>query len=139
MRLLIVEDDIMIAESMQDVAIEAGHDVVGLAHRSGVALSLAQTALPDLALVDMHLSNGESGAEVAHLMRVLFGIPSMFVSGNPSDCRNAAKLTRALGCLSKPFVDAELAAALSFAQAVLDCETPNSAPLNFEGYATDIG
>jgi DNA-binding response OmpR family regulator len=139
MRLLIVEDDIMIAESIEEIASEAGHDVVGVAHRSGVALSLAQTAMPDLALVDMHLTNGESGAEVAHLMRVLFGIPSMFVSGNPGDCRNAANLSRALGCLSKPFVDAELAAALSFAQAVLDCETPDSAPLNFESYVTGIG
>jgi DNA-binding response OmpR family regulator len=138
MRLLIVEDDIMIAESIQDIAAESGHDVVGVAHRSGVALSLAQTAMPDLALVDMHLSDGESGAEVAHLMRILFGIPSMFVSANPTECRNAAKPTRALGCLSKPFVEAELVAALRFAQAVLDCETPDSAPLNFEGYA-DIG
>lgn len=138
MRLLIVEDDLMIAESIQDIASDLGHEVVGVAQRSGVALGLAQTAMPDLALVDMYLADGESGADVARLIRALHGVPSMFISGNPMDCRNAAKTTCALGCLSKPFVEADLQAALNFAQATLDCETPDSPPPNFEAYA-DIG
>jgi CheY-like chemotaxis protein len=138
MRLLIVEDDLMIAESIQDIALDLGHEVVGVSHRTGVALSLAQTAMPDLALVDLHLRDGECGAEVARLIRALYGIPAMFISGHPRECRKAAKTARALGCLTKPFVEADLDAALSFAQALLDCENPGSPPPNFEAYA-DIG
>jgi CheY-like chemotaxis protein len=134
MRLIIVEDEVLIADVIGEMAADLGHEIVGVAHKAAPALALAQREMPDLALIDMHLPGRVSGAEVARILRALYGIPAIFVSGNPGDCRNAAKATGAIGCLTKPFVDSDLAAALQIADALLNGKKPGRPPATLEVY-----
>lgn len=63
MRILIIEDELVIAIHVETSLSEEGHQVVGIAREAEAALGLAQRLRPDLALVDVHLVDGESGPE----------------------------------------------------------------------------
>lgn len=66
MRILIVEDDALIALSIEDILTEAGHTVVGLAPSKIQALRLAKQTHPDLALIDLRLADGMTGVDLVH-------------------------------------------------------------------------
>ena len=66
MRILIVEDDALIALSIEDILTEAGHTVVGLAPSKMQAARLARQAHPDLALIDLRLADGMTGLDLVH-------------------------------------------------------------------------
>jgi DNA-binding response OmpR family regulator len=65
MRILIVEDEAMIAFVIESALSAAGHQVVGPARDEPLALSLATTQKPGIALVDLRLARGSSGCEAA--------------------------------------------------------------------------
>lgn len=66
MRILIVEDDALIALSIEDILTEAGHTVVGLAPSKTQASRLAKQMHPDLALIDLRLADGMTGLDLVH-------------------------------------------------------------------------
>jgi CheY-like chemotaxis protein len=80
-RILIVEDDQVIASYMREVLIEAGYSVVGTAGSGNEALVLVAQQLPQLALVDIQLAGPMDGIELACLMRTGFNLPVIFLSG----------------------------------------------------------
>jgi two-component system, response regulator PdtaR len=87
-------------------------------------IEVAAKHKPQLALVDLHLAANSSGAVVVRLLRDLYGVPSIFVSAFPDNCRQMLKISGALGCLSKPFTDDELLGALSVARRLVDGVSP---------------
>lgn len=64
MRILIVEDDALIALSIEDILTDAGHTVVGLAPSKTQAARLASQMHPDLALIDLRLADGMTGLDL---------------------------------------------------------------------------
>lgn len=136
MRILVVEDEALIALTIGDVLQNAGHDVVGLARDEQSAITMASRLRPELALVDLNLARGTSGAVAARALREQLGIPSVFVSGSPRECRAAAKESGALGCLNKPFTEHELARSITALAAILAGETPGELPANLELYGS---
>ena len=64
MRILIVEDDALIALSIEDILKEAGHNVIGLAPSKIQASRLARQTHPDLALIDLRLADGMTGLDL---------------------------------------------------------------------------
>ena len=111
MRLLLVEDDFVIASEMEHTLSSGGHTVVGTAIHSRQALAQAQHQRPDLALVDIML------ADVAQRLWEAFGIPSLFVTASVDAARDAR--ATAIGLLEKPVQAATLLAALHAVQAIL--------------------
>jgi Response regulator containing a CheY-like receiver domain and an HTH DNA-binding domain len=85
MRILIVEDEAIVAFSIDDALTSAGKTVVGIARDEEAAMRLAEEHHPDLALVDLSLARGSSGATVAQALRERYGIPAIFVSSFPLD------------------------------------------------------
>lgn len=134
MRILIVEDEAIIAFTMDDALTAAGHVVVGIARDEEAAEILAAECRPDLALVDLRLADGASGATAARLLRERHGIPSIFVSGNPLDCRQVSGGLGVLGCLSKPFNDDDLKEAVTAAESLMAGQSPAYLPRGFEVY-----
>lgn len=135
MRILIVEDDVMVGHAATAALAAVGHSVIGPARDEHAAVQLATAQRPDLALVDYNLEDGGSGATVADLIRNLYGTPSMFVSGNPDLCRKAAKRVGALGCLAKPFSEKTLLEAVDLAEALINNWRPAVYPRNLELYS----
>jgi DNA-binding response OmpR family regulator len=132
LRVLVVEDEAMVAFAMETALSEAGHTVVGLARDEKLALSLARSQQPELALVDFKLARGSSGEAVAIQLHAL-GIPTLFVSANPKDCKNSSA-PGALACLAKPFTDMDVVAAVETAQKLMAGDRPKMTPKNLEVY-----
>jgi CheY-like chemotaxis protein len=78
-RLLVVEDEFVIALDLQNLLEAAGHEVVGLAANVPDALALIETTTIDGAILDINL-RGERVTEVADLL-ARKEIPFLFVSG----------------------------------------------------------
>lgn len=126
LRLLVVEDEGLVALEIEAALAGAGHQVVGVADDRASALALARRAgpRPDLALVDIRLAGGDSGMRVAADLAAL-GVPVLFVTGN---CASEQGRAVAVGCLHKPFTEGELLASVAAAEAVLHGRTPAHVP-----------
>jgi DNA-binding response OmpR family regulator len=78
-RILVVEDEMMIAMMLEDMLTEMGHAVVGVAPNLKTALALAAAEQCDLAILDINLA-GERSFPVARLLRER-GLPFLFATG----------------------------------------------------------
>ncbi|MBX6375828.1 MAG: response regulator [Acetobacteraceae bacterium] len=119
MRILVVEDEALLAMHLEDLLVSLGHESCGAAATGAAALELAARERPDLALMDLVLAGGDDGRDVARALRDLFGVRSVFVTGNP-DLLDTAKGRAAapLGVVGKPFRDKDIAAAINHAAAI---------------------
>ena len=108
MRVLIVEDEPLIAELLETLVQEQGHETLGPV--STVEQALAYAPRGDIALVDLGLSDGNSGHLLARRLIDRFGIEVIFVTGDPSRLQG---FDGALAVVRKPFRDEEIADALA--------------------------
>jgi CheY-like chemotaxis protein len=109
-RILVVEDEMMIAMLVEDMLAELGCAVVGPAHALDVALDLALTELGlDAALLDVNLG-GEPVFAVADALRKR-GVPAIFSTGYGDAALR--EVDRGAPVLQKPFRAHDLAKALS--------------------------
>lgn len=125
MKILVVEDDGMVALLIEDALGDAGHEVLGPVAASGPAKSLAEAHRPDLMLVDIHLTDGETGCALARDAHEALGVPTIFVTGSPEKARSCSG---ALGVLVKPFHADSVTAAVSAAAAIAGGRRPSYTP-----------
>jgi CheY-like chemotaxis protein len=109
LRILIVEDEMLVAMNIEDMLLDLGHEVAGLASRLEPALALARESIFDAAMLDVNLA-GEPSFPVADLL-VERGIPFLFATGYGR--AGLEERFRAFPILQKPFRAAELQAALA--------------------------
>jgi CheY-like chemotaxis protein len=81
-RVLIVEDDALIALDLQQTIEELGGLVVGRASRTPEAIGLAAKYKPDVVLMDIRLAGGSDGIDAARGIQRLRQTPIIFVTGN---------------------------------------------------------
>ncbi|WP_062018339.1 MULTISPECIES: response regulator [Aureimonas] len=115
LRILIVEDEALIALELQGILEDAGHDVVAMARSMREALSHAH-AHPklDLAVMDVDLAGGSSGIETAKRLRETYDLTSLFVSGHVDDETRALALEWGpLGFIGKPFAEKQILKAIA--------------------------
>lgn len=110
-RVLIVEDEIFVALELEAIIEELGHAVVGIAADSNLALKLADLS-PDLAIVDLNLRDGQTGAALGQRLAEEFGIKVVFQTANPTLL--GAGVPGTIGVLSKPCVAGEVEGAIDF-------------------------
>ena len=106
LKVLIAEDDLMIADLVEEILIEHGYEVCGIARTVAEAVALAQHHKPDLAVLDLRLADGGLGTEIAAQLLPLGRLGVLYATGNISQ----VVLTTADGdaCLSKPYRSADL-------------------------------
>lgn len=112
LRVLIVEDEALLAMQLESFLEEQGHEVVGVAVNSAQAPRMAAKARPDLALVDIHLTDGPTGVEVGRAMAQELGLAVVFMTANPK--RIPEDFVGAIGVVPKPYTVGGLATALRF-------------------------
>lgn len=100
MKILIVEDDAVLAMVTALALEEAGHTIVGVVHDTKGFQQLPKLNGTDLALVDINLAGANEGLEVARKLHD-DQIPVLFVSGQLNAARESTHL--ALGLLRKPY------------------------------------
>jgi CheY-like chemotaxis protein len=108
LRVLIVEDEMLVAMNIEDMLLDLGHEVAGLATRLAPALALAGESEIDAAVLDVNLA-GEHSFPVADLLDKR-GIPFLFATGY--GLGGIEERYRGRVVLQKPFRLADLGAAL---------------------------
>ena len=136
MRILIVEDDPLVALALKMFLAELGHTVVGTAADTiGAVRVLEDGVNADLAIVDLHLARGSSGIETAVQIRRLSGIASVFLTDDAEGAR--AGRHAALGCLAKPVSGLRLATALNAIEALAQGRLSHDIPDELELFSVD--
>jgi len=115
LRILIVEDEILIALELESLLQDLGHEVVGMAASSEEALALGQKLRPDLAFVDVHLADGPTGVDVARSLSMNHRVTVLFMTANAK--RIPEDFAGAWGVIAKPYTERGVREALSYVMA----------------------
>jgi DNA-binding NarL/FixJ family response regulator len=116
-RILIVEDEFLVAFQLEGALKDAGYDVVGIASSAEEALRLAEAARPALVLMDIRLMGTRDGIDAALELFREYGIRCIFASAHQDkDARSRAEPARPLAWLPKPY---SMAALVETVQAAL--------------------
>lgn len=108
-KILIVEDEALIALEIEKRLRHLGHEVCGIASCDAAALKLAAEHRPDLLLMDIRLVGGMDGIEVAAMIRERLAIPTVYLTAHVDELTlERAKQTDPYGFLSKPFRERDL-------------------------------
>jgi len=115
LKVLIAEDDFMIADMVDDVLVAGGYEVCGIARTVAEAVALGRLHKPDLAVIDMRLADGGRGPDIARQLgeRQLgdrrLGV--LYASGNSSQAVLTAQ--DGIASITKPYRAEDLLRALS--------------------------
>ncbi len=112
LRVLIVEDEVLLAAELEYLVAASGAAPIGHAMTSTEAVSLAEQLRPDLALVDVHLSDGPTGIDAARRMTEHCGAIVLFITANMK--RLPDDFAGACGVMSKPYSEHQVRQAITF-------------------------
>jgi len=108
-RILVVEDEAIVAADIQDRLEALGYVVAGWGTTGAEALDLARSAAPDLVLMDIMLKGPMNGIQAAHLIRIEFSLPVIFLTANSDEAvLDQAKISEPFAYLLKPFEERQL-------------------------------
>lgn len=114
MRVLIIEDDMILALSLEIMLKKLGFTEVKKAHTGEKALEILVEFDPDLMLVDIFLGIGISGIDAVKKIQKEKEVPVIYITGNSDDYhRNLAYETDYISYLVKPITFTELKKALT--------------------------
>jgi len=113
-RILIIEDEFLIALELQVGLEEAGHEVIGVGDDWNSAMSLAERK-PDVALVDINLCDGATGPSIGAWLGQEIGCTVIFVTASPRQID--VPVPGALGVMIKPVDSRQVTEAVNFAVA----------------------
>ena len=117
-RILIVEDEAIIAMDLHETLCEAGYVVLATVPSGEEALALCAGEKPDLILMDVHLQGALTGIETAQLLRESYAIPSVLLTAHYDPKTLAASQQAGVfAYLIKPYDQRELCATLATALA----------------------
>jgi two-component system, response regulator PdtaR len=112
-KILIVEDEFILALTTQRELEKLGYHVVGVAGSRQAALDAVEKHRPDIMLMDIQLRGQPDGIAITSEIQALYDTPVIYVTGNSDDlARRRTASTRVAGFLAKPLLTAELAACL---------------------------
>ena len=120
MRVLIAEDEVLIAMHLEQLVVGFGHEVCALAISESEAVAHAATHPPDVALMDIRLANGSSGISAAGELLRRHGVRCIFLSANLDNAtRDAALAHDPIDFVAKPILPVLLQRALMKAAILL--------------------
>lgn len=114
--ILIVEDEGVVALSIQAALTKMGYKVVGIAVTGNEAIALATEHKPDVILMDIHIKGDMDGIQTTEKLNQIMDIPVIFLTAYADDetVRRAIK-TRSHSYLVKPYNPRELYSNIEFA------------------------
>ncbi len=129
LRVMIVEDQALLAMELELVLGDSGCDVVGCAMDKAGAFAVADRERPDLALIDVNLLDGITGPQIAQRLVTDYGTAVVFLTANPEQIPDG--FSGALGAVSKPFDEQTIRAVVDFARQFIQHRTVGEAPRRF--------
>ncbi|MGB1031359.1 MAG: response regulator transcription factor [Flavobacteriales bacterium] len=115
-KILVVEDEPLVAEDIASHVEEMGFEVAGIAYSGAEAIKMIDSLDIDAALLDIRLEDDISGIDVAKHIRKNKMIPFLFVTSHSDrGTLDEAKITQPAGYIVKPFDENDLFASLEIA------------------------
>ncbi|GAB4214967.1 MAG: hypothetical protein Fur007_12140 [Rhodoferax sp.] len=115
-RVLIVEDEWLVARDLEQLLTDMGYRVVGKTDRGEDALEKVAHEHPQLVLMDIALAGSLDGVAAAQLIRAQYDVPVVFLTAYAADdVLERAKLTEPFGYILKPFSERDLRTTLAMA------------------------
>lgn len=112
-RILVIEDEALVAMELRFVLEDLGYEVVGTAADAPAARRIVAETDVDLALVDIHLSDGATGIDLGRELAQDSGVSVVFMTANPGMLHNG--VAGAIGVLSKPTDERAVQTAVDYA------------------------
>jgi CheY-like chemotaxis protein len=112
-RVLIVEDEFVLADNLEIMFTQGGHSVCGKASTAADALLLAKIQLPDIVLMDVRLAGTVDGVDAARMILGIHNCGVVYITGNADKATRARMQSAAPAAvvLSKPVLWSEIEAA----------------------------
>lgn len=108
-KILIVEDESIVAKDIQFSLNKLGYAVCGIASSSDKAIDLAGKEQPDLVLMDIMLKGDINGIDTALKMKEMFTVPVIFLTAYADEATlEKAKIAEPYGYIIKPFKEVDL-------------------------------
>lgn len=117
LKILIVEDEVLIAEDLKDMLISFGIDDIEMAHDKGAALETLETFKPDVVLLDIRMEKETDGIEIGEHISKNYQKPFIYITAH-SDVEMIRRIvkTKPLAYITKPVKKSDLFASISLAQ-----------------------
>ena len=112
-RILIIEDEALVAMELRFVLEDLGHEVVATVADAATARRIVRETEVDLALVDIHQSDGPTGVALGRELGQELGVTVLFMTANPGMVRDGVAGT--IGVLSKPTDERAVQTAVDYA------------------------
>jgi two-component sensor histidine kinase len=125
-KVLIAEDEPIIADMIAEVLAESGYDICGIARSVSEAIELGEAHRPDLAVIDLHLADGGIGTEIGRRLRRQGSLGVLYMTGGAHEITLTADDGEA--CLRKPFALTHFVSALKIVERIV---TPDAAATAF--------
>lgn len=107
-RVLVVEDELILAEDIAFSLTDLNYEVAGIASNSEQALRMIRESKPDLILMDINLSGEIDGIELAEFVWTRYDAPVIYLTGySERNVLDRAKRTHPYGYLNKPIIFSE--------------------------------
>ena len=115
-RVLIVEDEPLIAEDISDFLSEIDYTCAGIAYDSETALDMLVNRHPDIALLDITIEGSMNGIDLAQIINQKYDIPFVYLTSHSDKATlDCAKKTLPYGYIVKPFNEKDLLSTLEMA------------------------
>jgi PAS domain S-box-containing protein len=115
-RILVVEDEVIVARDICQQLTEQGYEAVAHTPHAEAAIELAEKLHPDLVLMDVSLAGAMDGITAAREIRERFAVPVVFLTAFTSrETLDRAKEVEPFGYIIKPFSEQELRTAIEIA------------------------
>ena len=122
-KVMIIEDESIIAMDLEALVTEMGHQVTGIARTHTEAVELAERGMPDLILADIQLADNSSGIEaVNEVMEDLGRCPVIFITAFPGRLLSGERKEPAF-LIAKPYTQEQVRSAVSQAMFFSSTET----------------
>jgi two-component sensor histidine kinase len=117
LKVMIAEDDLFMADMLEDILVDAKYEVCGIARTVDTAVELCERHKPDLAILDLRLAEGGLGTEIAARLLPPGRPGILYATGNAGNNR----LTKVDGeaCLGKPYRPEDIVRALKIIEQII--------------------
>jgi DNA-binding LytR/AlgR family response regulator len=116
LRILIVEDELLIAEDLKEILVEVGYTEIFKARNYAQALEAFDSKSIDIVLLDINLNDAKSGTELGLLISQRYHIPFIYITSySDAETIVSVKQTKPSAFLLKPYNKAHLLASIEIA------------------------
>lgn len=115
-KILIVEDEVLIAEDIASQLKNINFEVAGVAYDSEKALDMLNTRTPDAVLLDINIKGSMDGIEIGAILNEKYNLPFIYLTSYSDKATiERAKVTMPYGYIVKPFNENDLLTSLEMA------------------------